>query len=119
MDSRGRPTEITATAGQEHDIRQAARLLADHEPRYVIADKAYDSDAFIGQIECRGSTAVIPLRAGRTVERRLLRGEYRKRNQVERFVNRIKHQQRIATRYEKTARNFPAFVHLGGVLCWV
>jgi transposase len=118
-DSRGRPVEITATGGQEHDVRQATTLLADHQPRYVIADKAYDSDEFIGRIERRGSTAVIPSRAGRTVERRLLRREYRRRNQVERFVNRIKHYRRVATRYEKTARNYLAFVYLAGTLCWL
>ena len=111
--------EIAATGGQEHDINQSTRLLADHQPRYVIADKAYDCDAFIGQIERRGSTAVIPARAGRNVERRLLRREYRQRNQAERLVNRIKHYRRIATRYEKTARNFLAFVYLASTLCWL
>lgn len=37
---------------------------------------------------------------------------------VERFVNRIKHFRRIATRYDKTARNFLAFVHLAATLIW-
>lgn len=110
---------MTLTAGQEHDINQASRLLAEHEPDYVIADKAYDSDAFIAEIQDRGSTAVIPSRAGRTVQRRLLRKQYRRRNHAERFVNRIKHFRRVATRYEKTARNFLGFVQLAALFCWI
>lgn len=111
--------EFAATGGQEHDINQGERLLADHQPRYVIADKAYDCDAFVEQIKERGCKPVIPSRSGRKAKRRLSRMEYRQRNQAERFVNRIKHYRRIATRYEKTARNFLAFVYLAGTLCWL
>lgn len=100
-------------------MTQASRLLGDHEPRYLIADKGYDSDEFIAEIQACGSTPVIPSRAGRTVSRRVLRKQYRRRNQVERFVNRIKHFRRVATRYEKTARNFPGFVQFTALLCWI
>jgi len=110
--------ELILTAGQQHDINQAPALLAKHEPRYVIADKAYDSDEFIATIQGRGSRAVIPSRAGRTVKRRTLRKQYRRRNLVERFVNRIKHFRRVATRYDKTRRNFLAFAQLAALLCW-
>jgi transposase len=119
VEAAGRPVELILTPGQAHDMTQAPRLLANHDPHYLIADKGYDSDEFIAQIRTRGSTPVIPSRAGRTVGRRLLRKQYRRRNHVERFVNRIKHFRRIATRYEKTARNFLAFVQLAAVLCWI
>ena len=119
VETAGRPVELIVTPGQAHDMTQASRLLGDHDPRYLIADKGYDSDEFITQIQRRGSTPVIPSRAGRTVERRLLRRQYRRRNQVERFVNRIKHFRRVATRYEKTARNFLGFVQLAALLCWI
>ena len=100
-------------------MTEASRLLGDHDFQYLIADKGYDSDDFIAQIKRRGGTAVIPSRAGRTVSRRLLRRQYRRRNRVERFVNRIKHFRRVATRYEKTARNFLGFVQLAALLCWI
>jgi transposase len=100
-------------------MTQASRLLRDHDPRYLIADKGYDSDEFIAEIRTHGSTPVIPSRAGRTVARRLLRKQYRRRNHVERFVNRIKHFRRVATRYEKTARNFLGFVQLAALFCWI
>jgi len=119
VDAEGQPVELILTAGQQHDINQAPSLLAEHKPQYVIADKAYDSDDFIETIRGRGSRAVIPSRAGRTVQRRTLRKQYRRRNLVERFVNRIKHFRRVATRYDKTSRNFLAFVQLAALLCWV
>ena len=107
------------TPGQEHDVCQASTLLADHEPRYVIADKGYDSDEFVDLIGQRGSQAVIPPRSNRTTERRYSRKQYRRRNVVERFVNRIKHYRRIATRYEKTAVNFLGFIQFAALLVWL
>jgi len=119
VDATGRPVDLIVTPGQAHDMTQASRLLADRDPRYLIADKGYDSDEFIAKIRARGSTPVIPSRAGRTVSRRLLRKQYRRRNQVERFVGRIKHFRRVATRYDKTARNYVGFVQLAALLCWI
>ena len=107
------------TAGQESDIGQAPRLLASHHPKYVIGDKGYDCDDFVEEIEGRGSKPVIPSRKGRNAPRRLRRHLYRRRNRVERFVNRIKHFRRVATRYEKTARNFLGFIHLAALTCWL
>ncbi len=120
--------ELRVSPGQAHDMTQATHLLAAHRPHHVIADKAYDSDALRQQVRARGSIPVIPSspgrvasgdRAGRTVRRRLLRCQYRRRNLVERFVNRLKHFRRVATRYEKTARNFLGFIHLASTLFWL
>jgi transposase len=59
---------------------------------------------------------VIPPRSNRKQPRKYSKRQYKTRNLVERFVNRIKHYRRVATRYEKTARNFLAFVHLASFL---
>ena len=85
----------------------------------MIADKAYDNDRFLGEIADRGSTAVIPSCSGRTVQRPLLREQYRRRNLVERCVNRLKHFRRLATRYEKTARNYLGFIQFAAALAWI
>jgi transposase len=119
VDACGGPVEMILTPGQEHDVLQAPTLLAEHEPRYVIADKGYDSDDFVELITQRGSRAVIPARSNRTTPRRLSRKQYRRRNVVERFVNRIKHYRRIATRYEKTAVNFLGFLQFAALLVWL
>lgn len=91
-------------------------MLGDHTPRAVIADKGYDSDEFVAAVRERGAEAVIPPRSNRTQQRRFSKRKYKTRNLVERFVNRIKHYRRIATRYEKTERNYLSFVHLGATL---
>jgi transposase len=119
VDAGGRPVEMIVTPGQEHDVNQATTLLAEHEPQYVIADKGYDSDPFVEVIAQRGSEAVIPPRSNRTTQRRFSRKRYRRRNVVERFVNRIKHHRRIATRYEKTAVNFLGFLQFAALLVWL
>jgi transposase len=119
IEAQGRPIELILTPGQEHDICQAPHLLADHQPKYAIADKAYDDDSFVQRIEDRGATAVIPSRKNRCEQRRLNKRQYRRRNLAERFVNKIKHFRRIATRYEKTACSFLGFVHFAAILCWL
>jgi transposase len=108
--------EVCLGPGQEHDVTRAGELLAKHEPKAVIADKAYDADELVDAIEERGAQVVIPPRANRTQPRKFSKRRYKNRNQVERFMNRIKHYRRIATRYEKTARNYLAFVHLVSTL---
>jgi len=82
----------------------------------VIADKAYDSDTLIGQIEVQGATPVIPSRENRNEPRDYDRQDYKKRNVVERFINVLKQSRRVATRYEKTARNFLGFVLFASTL---
>ncbi len=109
---------MIVTPGQVHDSQEATHLLADHEPKYVIADKAYDSDEIIQNVESRGSRPIIPSLRHRNQPRRISRKQYRRRNLVERFVNRIKHFRRVATRYDKTMRNFLGFVQLAALCCW-
>jgi transposase len=75
----------------------------------VIADKGFDSDEFVRAIEATGAEAVIPPRSNRKAPRDYDEHPYKERDRVERFLNRGKHYRRVATRYEKTARNFLAF----------
>jgi transposase len=97
-------------------VTRAEELLGQHHPQAVIADKGYDSDELIATIRLRGAKAVIPPRSNRLRPRRFDKRAYKTRNLVERFVNRIKHYRRIATRYDKTARNYLSFVHLASGL---
>jgi transposase len=110
VDGLGKPTKIFLSPGQDHDVIHAPELVRDSEAEKVIADKAYDSDKLIAEIEAQGATAVIPPRANRNDQREYNREDYKKRNVVERFINVVKQSRRVATRYEKTARNFLGFV---------
>jgi transposase len=116
VDGLGNPVEIRLTPGQQADVTQGEALLERHMPDAVIADKGYDSDALVSVIEARKASAVIPPRKNRRVAREYDRVLYKERNLVERFMNRIKQCRRVATRYEKTARNFLAFVQVASLM---
>ena len=103
------------TAGQESDIGQAEALLGDHEPDEVIADKGYDKEGFVAVVEQRGAEAVIPSRSNRREPRPLDGDLYRERNVCERFWARAHQFRRVATRYEKKAANYLAFVWVAGL----
>jgi transposase len=115
-DGVGKPVTILLTPGQDHDVTQGPVLIENSQAKKVIADKGYDSDAFIDEIKSRGAEPVIPPRSNRTEDRPYDKNEYKKRNVVERFINVIKHCRRVATRYEKTARNFLGVVLFASTL---
>jgi transposase len=112
----GLPVEIRLTPGQEADIKQAGPLLEGYTPEAVIADKGYDSDELVKVIEAGGGEAVIPPRENRVEKREYDEHLYKERNLVERFINCIKQFRRVATRYEKTARNFLSMIHLASIV---
>jgi transposase len=111
--------KASLTKGQVHDITQAETLVADIAPRALLADKGYDGDSFIASLEARGINVVIPPKSNRKAKRQCDFALYAERNLVERFFNLIKHFRGIATRYEKTARNFLAGIHLACALTWL
>lgn len=112
----GLPVEVLLTPGQQADISQADALLKDHQPEAVLADKAYDSDAFVTTVKSKGAEPVIPSKSNRIEPRDHDKVLYKERNLVERFVGKIKQFRRVATRYEKTAGNFLAFVQIAAIM---
>jgi transposase len=104
------------TPGQAADVTQAKALLDGVPFEVAIADKGYDSQEVVDGIEARGAEAVIPSLKNRARQRQIDRERYKDRNLAERFWNKIKHYRRVATRYEKTARNFLAFVHVASIM---
>lgn len=118
-DGLGLPVRFLLTEGQAHDITQAPALIADFTAEHVLADKGYDSDAFTDLVTKQGAVPVIPPRENRKQPRDYDKVLYRERNRVERLLNRLKQCRRIATRYDKTARNFLAFLHLASTILWL
>jgi transposase len=100
------------TPGQTHDITQAASLLEGLAAEQVIADKGYDGDKVLQVVHDQGGQAVIPPKSNRKVQRLYDKQLYRERNHIERLFAKLKQCRRLATRYDKTARNFLAFLHL-------
>jgi transposase len=116
VDGLGNPVEFILTGGQEADINQGEALIEGHDAEAVIADKGYDGDKFVAAIEAAGAAAVIPPKKNRVFKREYDKHIYKERNLVERFINRIKQYRRVATRYEKTARNFMGFIRVAAIM---
>ena len=119
VDALGNPLALSLTGGQVHDITQADALLALVEPDALLGDKGYDADHFVDSLTARAIRVVIPPKSNRKVQRGCDFALYCERNLVERFFCTIKHFRAIATRYEKTARNFLAGLHLVCSLAWL
>jgi transposase len=83
--------------------------------RDVVADRGYSSAAIISLFASNGTTAHIPSQSNVRQVRTVDPGLYRQRNLIERFFNKLKHIRRIATRYDKLARNFLAAIALASV----
>jgi transposase len=119
VDDRGMPVRIVLSQGQASDKTVASALIEGLKPdRDLIADRGYDARAIIDLVESRGGRAHIPTCRDRKVQRSVDRELYRQRNLIERFFNKLKHFRRIATRYDKTARNFLAAVLLAATRLW-
>jgi transposase len=106
--------------GQASDKTVAPTLIERIAPgRDLVADRGYDARALVDLVESRGGRAHIPTCSDRKVQRSIDPALYRQRNLIERFFNKLKHFRRIATRYDKTARNFLAAVLLAATRLWV
>jgi transposase len=118
-DSLGRPLRFILTAGQVGDILTASALLTGFHAKAVLADKAYDSNALRQVIADSGAEAVIPSNRTRKVAIPHDAVIYRHRNRIERCFNKLKHFRRFATRYDRRACNFLAFIHLAAAMIWM
>lgn len=118
-DALGRPLRFILTGGQVHDIIAAPALLDGIEGDAVIADKAYDSNDFRRIIADAGMAAVIPSNRSRKVLIPHDTDLYKARNRIERCFNKLKHFRRFATRFDRRAVHFLAFIHLASAMIWM
>ena len=94
------------------------RMLGDRIEA-LIGDKAYDSDAIRDELASSEVRAVIPSKSTRRHPAAFDRDLYKQRNLIERMFNKLKNWRRIATRYDKTASSFLAFVSLVSAKLWL
>ena len=118
VDGNGKPRRMILTGGQRHDAPQAPALLEGMEYEFVIADKGYDSQKILDLIEEHGAVAVIPPRKNRKEQREYDRELYKRRNVIERTVNKLKEYRRIATRYDRKTIYYLSFLHLAAAVTW-
>lgn len=121
---------VVVTGGQRHESTQLAAVLAGirvkrqgrgrprTRPDRVLADKGYSYPSCRRLLRRRGIRFTIPTRTDQR-RRRFDRVAYRRRNVVERCVNRLKTFRGLATRYEKRAVNYRAMVVIAALLIWL
>jgi len=120
VDALGNPLAFLLTPGQAHDLEGADVLLPQMQANTLLADKAFDADQrVIEPLLAAGKTPVIPSKSNRKVPRILDKELYKARHLVENFYCKIKQYRAIATRYDKTARNFLAAIHLAAAVIWL
>ena len=106
----GHPVVIELTSAPCADSPQLPGLIQGIETKAVLADKGYDSDSNRSAIREQGAEPCIPGKKNRKEKVEYDRHLYKERNVVERFFARIKQYRRVATRYDKLARNYLGFV---------
>ena len=120
VDALGNPLGFFLTGGQAHDLEGADHLLPTMEAGLLLADKAFDADSrVLAPLAAAGKRAVIPPKARRRLPRDFDRHLYKARHLIENFFAKLKQYRAIATRYDKTARNFLAGIHLAASVIWL
>ena len=119
-DALGNPVGFHLTGGEAHDLVGADHLLPDMQADILIADKAFDAEQrLLEPLAAAGKTAVIPPKANRKAPRGYDQHLYIARHLIENFFAKLKQFRAIATRYDKTARNFLAAVYLTASVVWL
>ena len=120
VDALGNPLGFFLTPGQAHDLQGADALLPDMKADTLLADKAFDADQrVIEPLQKAGKTCVIPPKSNRKKPRPFDKEIYKARHLIENFYCWLKQFRAIATRYDKTARNFLAAIHLAAAIAWL
>jgi len=120
VDALGNPLAFFLTAGQAHDLQGADVLLPQMQADTLLADKAFDADeCVIEPLLAAGKTFVIPPKSNRKLQRLYDKELYKARHLIENFYCKLKQYRAIATRYDKTARNFLAGIHLAATVIWL
>jgi transposase len=115
----GCPVRFALTAGQRGDCPQAYALIEDMPAEVVMADAAYDADPLRQAIADKGAVAVIPNNPSRAQKYPLDKHLYAQRHLIECCFSKLKQFRRVATRFEKTARNYRAIVTLAAIVLWI
>ena len=120
VDALGNPIGFHLTGGHTCDLDGADVLLPQLEADILLADKGFDADArVLIPLQDAGKMAIIPPKANRKVQREYDKDLYKARHLIENFFAKLKLFRAIATRYDKTARNFLAAIHLAATTIWL
>jgi len=118
-DAKGRLLSILLTGGEAHDCPPAKRLIRRTKAaKKLLGDRAYDSADLRHWLSERGTKPVIPNKCNRKQPFTFDRKSYKQRHKIENAFCRLKDFRRIATRYDRLARNFLASICLVAAVLW-
>jgi len=118
-DALGNALRFILTGGERNDITQAEQLIENFAADYVIADKGYDSEAFVLKVKEQNSEAVIPSRINHKVQREIDRHLYKERHLIENQIGKLKHFRRVFSRFDKLAKNYLSFIYFASTVIWL
>jgi transposase len=130
-EGKGKPVTFVLTPGQQHECTVFEQLMEQGSikrkgrgrprlfPGRIVGDKGYSFKAIRLYLRRKGINYTIPRKSNQTNTGPFDKAIYRGRNRVERLINRLKHNRRIATRYEKRAENYRAFLTIAAILLWL
>jgi transposase len=120
VEARCRGASWVLTPGQAHDLDGADLQLPKIQAEIVIADKAFGAeDRVIFLLKKAGKGIVIPSKSNAKQPRDYDKHLYRARHLIENFFAKLKQYRGIATRYDKTARNFLSAIYLAASVIWL
>ena len=118
-DALGHPIRFLLTGGKASDYSQALALLEGLKAKAILADKSYDADDVVAEIVKMKGEVVISSKSNRKEVRSFDKDLYKERNLIERLFNKLKNFRRVATRYDKTASAYLAFVMVAVICLWL
>jgi transposase len=118
-DALGNALRFLLTGGERNDITQAEALIKDLRAERVIADKGYDSAAFVLYLQAGEAEAVIPSRATNKVQREIDTHLYKERHLIEHQIGKLKQFRRVFSRFDKLAKNYLSFIYFASSLIWL
>jgi transposase len=119
VDALGLPVDFMLTGGQVDDSKMFIPLLENKKSKYVLGDKAYDTNANRDLLERTKREAVIPSSRKRSEVFDYDKHIYKERTLIECHIGRTKQSRRLATRYEKTDIMYRGMVVLSCILVWL
>jgi transposase len=102
--------------GQRHDTIGVEPLVKDIEFGGLIADKAFDANWIVAELNKRGAKRVISQRPKRRAPLDIDLDVYKWRHLIENFFCKLKEFKRVAMRSDKTDTSFAAMIHLGSAI---
>ncbi|TMJ36941.1 MAG: IS5 family transposase [Alphaproteobacteria bacterium] len=119
VEANGLPVQLGLTPGETHDNQLCTELLMGLQAKsMLLTDRGYDADWIRALVDQQGAWPIFRRNAiARTRSALVL--TFTARNLVERFFNKIKQCRRVATRYDKLAANYLAFIKLASIRIWL